>query len=237
MHAHKPKQESWLDTFEHQDGLAFSFNSDLNSDADVLTGWSHFSGWWHRRWVPKFVVPPVYLISAKQCLHTAFVLSTMPAASAANPKWAQTEDLNVDGTGNIVDLLSFSHVANNNSRITKPNGIHNWLIRAVVVASWQRKMWAGFTYTNSRQTWLTRGLLPKPIVQLLVKPKHCVVFYIGLFPLIWSKRCVFWWIHIERTCASRSMGIAIRWVCRIDMYRCDKISVYRDAPVNRYSPN
>ena len=49
---------------------------------------------------------------------------------------------------------------------------------------------------------------------------------------------MFWLILLKNNCAYSFMWIAIYmyWVPRIDTYRGDKISMHRDAPVNRYTP-
>ena len=61
--------------------------------------------------------------------------------------------------------------------------------------------------------------------------------YIRVFPSIWSeKKYVFQLILFKNTCVYIFLWIAIHWVCRIDTNRSDKISVHRDAPVNRYTP-
>ena len=50
-----------------------------------------------------------------------------------------------------------------------------------------------------------------------------------------KKKYVFWLILLKNTCAYSFMWIAIHWVCHIDTYRSDKITVHRDAPVNLYT--
>ena len=70
----------------------------------------------------------------------------------------------------------------------------------------------------------------------------------------WAKTCLCWVIleyfhqsdqkknyviqlvSFKNTCAYSFLWIAIHWVCRIDTNRSDKISLHRDAPVNRYIP-
>ena len=43
-------------------------------------------------------------------------------------------------------------------------------------------------------------------------------------------------VSFKNTCVYSFLWIAIQWVCRIDTNRSDKISMHRDAPVNRYTP-
>ena len=50
------------------------------------------------------------------------------------------------------------------------------------------------------------------------------------------KKYVFWLILLKNNCAYSFMWITIYWVPHIDTYRGDKISMHRDAPVNRYTP-
>ena len=50
------------------------------------------------------------------------------------------------------------------------------------------------------------------------------------------KKYVFWLILFKNTYAYSFMRIEIPCVCHFYMYHSDKISVHRDAPVNRYTP-
>ena len=51
-----------------------------------------------------------------------------------------------------------------------------------------------------------------------------------------KKNYVFQLVSFKNTCAYRFLWIALHWVCRIDTNRSNKISMHRDAPVNRYTP-
>ena len=51
-----------------------------------------------------------------------------------------------------------------------------------------------------------------------------------------KKNYVFQLDSYKNTCVYSFLWIAIHWVCRIDTNRSDKISMHRDAPVNRYTP-
>ena len=51
-----------------------------------------------------------------------------------------------------------------------------------------------------------------------------------------QKKYVFWLILFKNSYAYSFMSITIQWVCCIDTYRSDKISMHRDASVNRYTP-
>ena len=73
---------------------------------------------------------------------------------------------------------------------------------------------------------------------LLVEPKHeFPKFYqIMSINLIW-KKYVLLFVIFKNACASSFMWFVIHWVCCIDTYHKDKISVCRNAPVNRYTLN
>ena len=76
------------------------------------------------------------------------------------------------------------------------------------------------------------------LLQLLMLSQDVpLLSYIRVFPSIWSeKNYVFQLVSFKNTCAYSFLWIAIHWVCRIDTNHSDKISMHRDAPVNRYTP-
>ena len=51
-----------------------------------------------------------------------------------------------------------------------------------------------------------------------------------------QKNYVFQLVSFKNTCVYSFLWIAIHWVCHIDTNHSDKISMHRDAPVNRYTP-
>ena len=81
--------------------------------------------------------------------------------------------------------------------------------------------------------WMEYLLLQLPMLSQDVT----LLSYIRVFPSIWSeKNYVFQLDSYKNTCVYSFLWIAIHWVCRIDTNRSDKISMHRDAPVNRYTP-
>ena len=81
--------------------------------------------------------------------------------------------------------------------------------------------------------WIEYLLLQRPMFSQNVT----LLSYIRVFPSIWSeKNYVFQLVSFKNTCVYSFLWIAIHWVCRIDTNRSDKISMHRDAPVNRYTP-
>ena len=65
--------------------------------------------------------------------------------------------------------------------------------------------------------------------------KTWLLSYIRVLHQSDQKKFVFWFIILKNTSAYSFMCTEIHWVCCIDMYRSDKISVHRGAPVNRYT--
>ena len=80
--------------------------------------------------------------------------------------------------------------------------------------------------------WMEYLLLQLPMLSQDVT----LLSYIRVFPSIWSEKTVFQLVSFKNTCVYSFLWIAIHWVCRIDTNRSDKISMHRDAPVNRYTP-
>ena len=86
---------------------------------------------------------------------------------------------------------------------------------------------------NLLHQWMEYLLLQLPMLSQDVT----LLSYIRVFPSIWSeKNYVFQLVSLKNTCVYSFLWIAIHWVCRIDTNRSDKISMHRDAPVNRYTP-
>ena len=82
--------------------------------------------------------------------------------------------------------------------------------------------------------WMEYLLLQLPMLSQDVT----LLSYIRVFPSIWSeKKYVFQLVSFKNTCVYSFLWIAIHWVRRIDTNRSDKISMHRDAPVNRYTPS
>ena len=81
--------------------------------------------------------------------------------------------------------------------------------------------------------WMEYLLLQLP----MLSQDMTLLSYIRVFPSIWSeKNYMVQLVSFKNTCVYSFMWIAIHWVCRIDTNRSDKISMHRDAPVNRYTP-
>ena len=82
--------------------------------------------------------------------------------------------------------------------------------------------------------WMEYLLLQLPMLSQDVT----LLSYIRVFPSIWSeKKYVFQLVSFKNTCVYSFLWIAIHWVRSIDTNCSDKISMHRDAPVNRYTPS
>ena len=81
--------------------------------------------------------------------------------------------------------------------------------------------------------WMEYLLLQLPMLSQDVT----LLSYNRVFPSIWSeKNYVLLLVLFKNACVYSFLWIAIHWVCHIDMNRSDKISMYRDTTVNRYTP-
>ena len=81
--------------------------------------------------------------------------------------------------------------------------------------------------------WMEYLLLQLPMLSQDVT----LLSYIRVFPSIWSEKSMCFNKSRSRIPVYSFLWIAVHWVCRIDTNRSDKISMHRDAPVNRYTPN
>ena len=89
------------------------------------------------------------------------------------------------------------------------------------------------TLHNLLLQWIEYLLLHVP----LVEPKRDIVdVYQSISINLIRKEYVFWFNLLKNTYAHSFKWIVIHWVCCIDMYCNDKISVHRDVLVNLYTP-